>query len=92
MTRLEALEAVAEAVQEWVDRGGVVSAKIFKSLDALDVAPTQGEAVEVAVWCTDVEYRFSLLTEKASRVLVGAGYTRIGTTFLPIRATEGGGE
>jgi hypothetical protein len=104
MTRLEALEAVAEAGRGYrrARDGGpsvtggawVTLLNALMTLDALPAAPTQGqgETVEVAVWRTEVEYRFGPLTTQSSRVLVGAGYSLLGTTLLPIRATEGGGE
>jgi hypothetical protein len=76
--------------QPYSDPPGI--AGLRAALDALPAAPTQGNSVEVAIWRTDVEYRFSPLTQQASRVLVGAGYSRLGTTLLTIHATEGGGE
>jgi hypothetical protein len=97
MTRIEALEAVAEAVRDyWLKSAShenfYAVGQALRALDALPAAPTQGETVEVAMWSTEVEYRFGPLTTQSSRVLVGAGYSLLGTTLLPIRATEGGGE
>jgi len=103
MTRLEAMQRVVDAALKWWGNGKPYASfedthaltKACEALDALPAAPTQGETVDVAVWRADVEYRFSPMTLQASRVLVGAGYSLLGTTLLPIRATvatEGGGE
>lgn len=93
--RMRALDAVAEAVETWVDtplgEGNslndymAVKAALreWQRLRNAHTAPrATAETVRVAVWHTDVEFRFSHITDRASRILVGAGYTRLGTVTL----------
>lgn len=108
MTRVEALEAVASAARSiflrhedlaqkrW--RHGVLS-DALSDLDALPAAPTQaqaqGETVVVAVWedPEDGDIQLARIGGAMDRDRAKYhGWTRLGTTLLPIRATEGGGE
>ena len=56
--------------------------RCLEQSDAHPAPRATAETVRVAVWHTDVEFRFSHITDRASRILVGAGYTRLGTTTL----------
>jgi hypothetical protein len=96
MTRLEALEAVADAARRYCRArdeeqpsvtGGawVMMLNALMALDALPTAPAQGETVEVAVW--RVGNHFELTAPGLSR---GNHCEHIGTTLLPIRATVAG--
>jgi hypothetical protein len=99
MTRLEALEAVAEAVRK-CRAGDVRWSYVMQTLAALDALPAapaqaQGEAVEVAVWedPTDGDIQLARIGGGMDRNrLQYPGWTRLGATLLPIRAAEGGGE
>jgi hypothetical protein len=105
MTRLEALEAVAEAARqmlnEWdksLDMESVEDVRArLRALDALPApAQAQGETVEVAVWehpdGDTLLLRPGSHTESQFRASPHTRWAYRCTTRLPIRATEGGGE
>jgi hypothetical protein len=106
MTRLEALEAVAQAAAEYRRRRRedwpetqitVARSRLYDALDALPAAPTQaqGETVEVLMVedKNNAEVRFFRVGSKGAQSYGEHwAYSNLGTTLLPIRATEGGGE
>ena len=96
MTRMDALEAVAEAAREitrWpdglVDGGAIVDrdavAALWRALDALDALPaTPGEMVEFSAW----EHEDGMIAwyRAGSRhdLIEMSGWTRLGTVRLPL--------
>jgi hypothetical protein len=95
MTRVEALERVAEAAAEYRRRRRedwpetqitVARSRLYDALDALPAAPAQGEAVEVEVWRVGDHYELT-----APGLSRGSHCKRLGTMLLPIRATVAGG-
>jgi hypothetical protein len=102
MTRVDALEKVAEAVRDyWLKSAShenfYAVGQALRALDALPAAPTQaqgeGETVEVAVWENeaDGDIQFARIGGKMDDYrLQYRNWHRLGTTRLPIRATLAG--
>jgi hypothetical protein len=96
MTRLQALEAVAEAARSalYVSPGAIV--RLADALDALDALPAdpepaRGEVVELAVWeHNDGEIQMVRCDTEGEGYTDGVGgWTRLGTTRLPLGKGDG---
>jgi hypothetical protein len=103
MTRLQALEAVAEAARQWRDweadhsQSMVDGAHLWDGLDdalaALDAlpadpAPARGEVVEAVMWEAKDGY-IELSTPGSPASQRSSGWRRIGTTRLPLVKGDG---
>ena len=82
--RVKLLEAVAEAVTAMQFDGHYITPEVcdaLAALDALPADPAPAEVVEVAVWENlNGDYFFI----KPGRDNMGFGWTRLGTTRLPL--------
>ena len=95
--RMTALEAVAKALTAMQFDGynlSIDACDALRALDALPAAPTQaqGETVEFSAWEHEDGMVAWYRAGSESDLRPARGWTRLGTTLLPIRATEGGGE
>jgi len=90
-TRLQALEAVAEAARTYVKKRGMSPTwpdliAAVQSLDALPADPAPAEVVELAVWeGMTGDYCFI----KPGRDQMGYGWTRLGTVRLLLVKGDG---
>jgi len=93
MNRLQALESVAEAARSalYVSPGAIV--RLADALDALDAlpadpAPARGEVVEAVMWEAKDGY-IELGTPGSPASQRSSGWTRLGTTRLPLVKGDG---
>ena len=100
MTRVEALEAVADAVATLRrsaigparDRAHAAMIRAHDALRALPAAPepARGKVVELAVWVMDNGFHsFAAPGSHSDNSRVREGWTRLGTVTLPLDV-EGG--
>lgn len=104
MTRLEALEKVAEAAQKWADAkpaswvdGGLLTdeaAALYAEVANLrDLPPpSAAETVTLAMWRSKDGAVLIDVAGSPSDVGNGAGYSRLGTTTLPLDKEPGHAE
>lgn len=91
MTRLQALEAVAEAARTYVAKRGMSPTwpdliAAVAALDALPADPAPAEVVEVAIWesVTGAIEHVRAGTTRDQQDSFGVLWQRLGTTRLPL--------
>lgn len=88
MTRLEKLEAVAEAVRDWAKSGRSVPRALYYALAALDADAEAQQMVTLAVWRNDrgaLQFAAPGTPEDAPV----RTWTRLGTVTLPLDRERG---